>query len=68
MNSAGHRKVDDMKTYTLTEHQMLCILDALQEALPLLKQYDDSLIWACAFESANEVREILGKQPLVEEV
>lgn len=56
-----------MKTYTITEHQLLCILDALQESLPLLKKHDDSVIWACAFDSANEVREILGQQPMTEE-
>lgn len=47
------------------EQTMKRVLDALQESMNKLNK--DSMEWAMCFDSANEVRKMLGKQPLPEE-
>ena len=47
------------------EHKMLCVLDALQESMYKLPK--DSMEWAMCFDSANDVRKMLGKELLMEE-
>ncbi len=51
-------------TYQMDEHTLLCVLDALQESMHKLNK--DSMEWAMCFDSANEVRKMLGKEALEE--
>ena len=51
-----------MKTYTVDEHTLLCILESLEESIERLPYMSDG--WAHAFDAANDVRKILGR-PLV---
>ena len=47
--------------YQINEHELLCILDSLEEAMHKLPK--ESVEWAMCFDSANDVRKIVGKQP-----
>lgn len=50
-----------MKTYTITEHQLLCLLDTLNDSLQVVDE-QHLLIRGCLEESIKDVKEVLAQE------